>query len=106
MALGLSLMFLATFFAACGGLAGSNTSAGSVDPNETAATVNGTVITMQEVDRAVKQQAQGQESKLSPLELAGARLQSLQTLVEQEVMYQKAQKEGTVPSDDEVTAEV
>ncbi|HMS40472.1 MAG TPA: SurA N-terminal domain-containing protein, partial [Pyrinomonadaceae bacterium] len=28
--------------------------------NETAATVNGKAITMQEVDRAVKQQAQGQ----------------------------------------------
>jgi parvulin-like peptidyl-prolyl isomerase len=105
--LGLSLVFSGILFAACGG--GSSTgsgSSGSVDANETAAKVNGTVITMQEVDRAVKQQAQGQESKLSPLELAGARLQVLQTLIEQEVMFQKAQKEGTVPSDDDITVEL
>src|SRR4030095_5731731 len=69
-------------------------------------TVNGVTIKMEEVDRAVKQQAQGQEAKLSPLELAGARLQVLQSLIEQEVMYQKAQKENTVPSDEDVTAEV
>ena len=84
----------------------SNSTPGTVDPNETAAKVNGKVITMEEVDRAVKQQAQGQESKLSPLELAGARLQVLQTLVEQEVMYQKAEKDGTVPSEEDVTGEV
>ena len=77
-----------------------------VDPNATAATVNGKVITMEEVDRAVKQQAQGQESRLSPLELAGARLQVLQSLIEQEVMFQKAEKEGVVPTDEEVTAEI
>ncbi|MBK9439664.1 MAG: SurA N-terminal domain-containing protein [Chloracidobacterium sp.] len=95
----------AAFFAACGGPA-ANVATGGVDPNETAATVNGKVIKMEEVDRAVKQQAQGQESKLSPLELAGARLQVLQNLVEQEVMFQKAEKEATVPTDEEVSAEV
>jgi len=61
---------------------------------------------MQEVDRAVKQQAQGQESKMSPLELAGARLQVLDTLIQQEVMFQKAEKEGTVPSEEDITAEI
>lgn len=100
------ILALATaFFAACSG-APSGNSAGGVDPNETAAKINGKVITMEEVDRAVKQQAQGQESKLSPLELAGARLQVLQGLIEQEVMYQKAEKENMVPTDDEVTVEV
>jgi parvulin-like peptidyl-prolyl isomerase len=79
---------------------------GNVDPNETAATVNGKVIKMEDVERAVKQQAQGQESKLSPLELAGARLQVLQSLIEQEVMFQKAEKEGVVPKDEDVTAEI
>ena len=98
----------AAFLGACGGGAGvSNTgSAGSVDPNETAATVNGTAIKMEDVERAVKQQAQGQESRLSQLELTGARLQVLQSLVEQEVMYQKAQKENAVPTDDQVNAEI
>lgn len=102
---GLTLAVFAVMMTACGP-AGPANSAGVVDPNETAAKVNGKTITMQEVDRAVKQQAQGQESKLSPLELAGARLQVLETLIQQEVMFQKAEKEGTVPSDEEITAEI
>jgi len=98
------LSSLVAFAAACGG--GSSLTTGGVDPNETAATVNGKAIKMEEVERSVKQQSHGEEAKLSPLELAGARLQVLQSLIEQEVMFQKAEKEGTVPSDDEVTAEV
>ncbi|HEX8637656.1 MAG TPA: SurA N-terminal domain-containing protein, partial [Pyrinomonadaceae bacterium] len=73
--------------------------------NETAATVNGKAIKLEEVERVLKQQAQGQEANLSPLELAQARLQILENLVQQEVMYQKAEKEGTVPKDEDVTAE-
>ncbi len=99
------LAVMAVILGACGGPGASNSATG-VDPNETAATVNGKAITMEEVERAVKQQAQGQESKLSPLELAGARLQVLQSLIEQEVMFQKAEKEGTVPSDEDVTSEI
>ena len=99
----LVLSLVAAFAAACGeaGPVGGPNS----DPNATAATVNGKAITMEEVERAVKQQSQGQEGRLSQLELAGARLQVLQSLVEQEVMYQKAEKEQTLPTDDEVTAE-
>ncbi|HTK37525.1 MAG TPA: SurA N-terminal domain-containing protein [Pyrinomonadaceae bacterium] len=100
------LAVFAAFLGACGGAGGPSNSVGGVDPNETAATVNGKVIKMEDVDRAMKQQTQGQESRLSPLELAGARLQVLQSLIEQEVMYQKAEKEGTVPSEDDVTAEI
>jgi len=100
------MLIFAAVFSACGGKAGNSTTGAPVDSNETAAKVNGKVITMQEVDRAVKQQAQGQEAKLSPLELAAARLQVLQTLVESEVMYQKAEKENLVPTDDEVNGEV
>ena len=98
------LVSVVVFIAACSG--GTGSTAGTVDPNETAASVNGTPITMEAVERSIKQQARGQEIRLSPLELAGARLQVLQTLIEQEVMYQKAEKENVVPSDDEVTAEV
>jgi parvulin-like peptidyl-prolyl isomerase len=101
----LILAMVAAFAAACGsgGPVGPN---GGVDLNATAATVNGKAITMEEVERAVKQQAQGQEGRLSQLELAGARLQVLQSLVEQEVMFQKAEKEGAVPSDEEITTEL
>ncbi len=84
----------------------SGTSANGIDPNETAATVNGKAIKLEEVERAIKQQGQGQEDKLSPLELAQARLQVLDTLIQNEVLYQKAEKENTVPSDEDVTAEV
>lgn len=99
------LAFVASslFVVSCGG---PGSSGDANDPNSTAATVNGQVIKREEVERAIKQQAQGQEANLSPLELASARLQVLQTLIQQEVMFQKAQKEGTVPTDEEVTAEI
>jgi parvulin-like peptidyl-prolyl isomerase len=102
---GAALTLSAVLFTACGSSGLSNSVSG-VDPNETAAKVNGKPITMQEVDRAVKQQAGGQESKLSPLELASARLQVLETLIQQEVMFQKAEKEGTIPSEDDITVEI
>lgn len=103
---GAALAISAGLMAACGSPGPTNSGSSGVDPNETAAKVNGKAITMQEVDRGVKQQTQGQDSKLSPLELAGARLQVLQSLVEQEVMFQKAEKEGAVPTEEEITAEI
>jgi parvulin-like peptidyl-prolyl isomerase len=105
-ALAVGLAGAAVFAAACGSGGPSTGGPSKVDPNETAAKVNGKIITMEEVDRSVKQQAQGQESKFSPLELAGARLQVLQNLIEQEVMYQKAEKENLVPTEDEITVEI
>jgi parvulin-like peptidyl-prolyl isomerase len=72
---------------------------------EAAAKVNGKVITNEEVERAVKEQAQGQEAKLSQLELAQVRLQALNSLIQGEVMFQKAESEKTVPTDDEITTE-
>ncbi|MFL6467481.1 MAG: SurA N-terminal domain-containing protein [Pyrinomonadaceae bacterium] len=99
-----TLFTFAAFLAGCGGST-SGPDAGGNDPNETAATVNGKPIKMEEVDRAIKQQAQGQENRLSALELAAGRLQVLQSLIEQEVMYQKAEKEGVLPSDEEVNGE-
>jgi len=88
--------------------AGSNTNGSDttsdVDPNEVAATVNGTSIKLVEVERMIKQQAQGQESKLSQLELAQYRLRALEQLIQQEVMFQKAEGEATIPTDEEVSA--
>ncbi len=97
------LAFITIGFGACGNNAATTTTTNA--PAGNAATVNGKAITMEEVERAVKQQAQGQESKLSPLELAQARLQVVQSLIQQEVMYQKADKEKAVPTDDKVTEE-
>ena len=77
----LTITLAAAFLAACGNApTPGNSGSTNVDPNETAAKVNGKVIKMEDVDRAVKAQAQGQDNKLSPLELAGARLQVLQSL--------------------------
>lgn len=86
----------------CGPAAGP----GTPGTGGNAATVNGKAITMEQVERAIKQQTQGQDGKLSPLELANARLQVLDGLIQQEVMYQKAEKEGVVPSEEAVNAEL
>lgn len=101
--LAVAVLAIATLtFTGCPGGSTPGNSGGTVSPGDTAATVNGKAIKMEEVEKAIKAQAQGQESRLSPLELATARLQVLQTLVQQEVMYQKAEAEKTIPTDDEV----
>src|SRR5205085_4842718 len=51
----------------------------------------------------IRQQFQGDWNNLSPLEQAQARLQALDTLVQKEVLFQRAEKEGLLPKDDEVT---
>lgn len=103
----LSLLIATLAFSSCnnGTTMTNSNGSGTVDPNETAATVNGKAIKLEEIERGLKQQTQGQDNRLSPLELAAARLQILQGLIEQEVMFQKAEKEGSVPTDEEVTAE-
>ncbi len=92
------LAFVVLNFTGC-----PNTTGGGA--TDAAATVNGKTITMEEVERAVKQQAQGQESKLSQLELTSARLQVLEGLIQTEVMFQKAEKESTVPNEEDITSE-
>lgn len=84
---------------------GCGSSPASGTKGDAAATVNGKPITKEQVDKVLKQQGQGQEGKLSPLELAQARLQILDSLIQQEVMFQKAEKESTVPKEEDVTAE-
>ena len=92
----LALAAAAAFsLAACGG---AKTGGGGKD---VAATVNGKDITLGEVDRIVNQQAQGQQ--MSTLQQAAARLQVLDRLIERQVLFARAEKEKTVPTDDEVT---
>jgi len=90
-------------FTACGPATGGGSETGS---GEIAANVNGKPIKMEQVERVIKAQMQGQESRVSPLELAQARLQVLDQLIQQEVMYQKAETEKTVPTDEKVTEEL
>lgn len=102
------LMIAGLVFAACNPNPSGTTTGGdeTVDPNETAATVNGKAIKLEEVERELKQQAAGQESSLSPMELAAARLEVLQTLIQQEVLFQKAEAEQVVPNEEDITAAV
>jgi parvulin-like peptidyl-prolyl isomerase len=96
---------LSLVFAACGSTGsgssggGTGTSGGATD---VAATVNGKNVMLSEVDRLINQQFQGQQAKLSPLELAQARLQVLETLIQKEVLFQRAEKDGLLPKDDEI----
>jgi peptidyl-prolyl cis-trans isomerase SurA len=81
-------------------------SGGSADSksNLVAATVNGKNIMMAEVERGVSQQSGGNQSKLSQLELAQARLQILGSLIQREVLFQRAEREKALPTEDQITA--
>jgi parvulin-like peptidyl-prolyl isomerase len=70
---------------------------------DVAASVNGKEITLAEVDRVISQQTGGQQAQLSPLELGARRLQVLDDLIKQEVLFQRAEKEKLLPGDDEIT---
>lgn len=71
--------------------------------NTVAATVNSKKIMLAEVERIIHQQSQGKESHLSAHELAQARLQVLDRLIQREVLFQRAQQEKLLPSEDEIT---
>ena len=71
---------------------------------DVAATVNGKEITLAEVDRLISQQTQGQQ--LQTLQLAAARLQALDNLIQREAVYLRTEKEKTVPTDDEITTTI
>jgi parvulin-like peptidyl-prolyl isomerase len=92
----LSLSFLAS---SCGD---GNSSAGAGGGDEVAATVNGVKILIKDVDRVIALQLGGQEGQLSQVEQAAARIQALDSLITQEALYQQAQKESIVPSEDEI----
>jgi parvulin-like peptidyl-prolyl isomerase len=70
--------------------------------NSVAATVNGQKIMMSEVDRGLSQQTGNKQSDLSALQLAQARLQILSNLIQREVLFQRAQREKLLPTEDEI----
>lgn len=95
---------LAAAFAACNN--GKSAGGGGNKDTAVAATVNGKNISLKDVDQSISQQTGGQQAKLSPLELANARLQSLQGLIQEEVLFQRAEKEKLLPRDEEVAQEI
>ena len=83
-------------------IAGCSSGPESAD-NTVAATVNGKKIMSQEVERIIHQQAEGKESQMSAHDLAQARLSVLDKLIQREVLFQRAEQEKVLPSEDEIT---
>jgi peptidyl-prolyl cis-trans isomerase SurA len=81
-------------------------SGGSSDNTDSlvAASVNGKNIMLKDVERAVSAQSGGKQAQLSQLELAQARLQVLGSLIQREVLFQRADRENLKPTEDEITA--
>lgn len=102
----LGLMTLAMLIALAGNACKGGGGAGSGTDNTVAATVNGKSIMMAEVEKLIKQQAQGQQDKMSPLQLAQARLGVLDKLIQREVLYQRAQKENLLPNEEQITGAI
>ncbi len=101
----LSLFLSSLLFLSCG-QSGATSSSSSGSKGEAAAVVNGTKITLAEVDRVTNEQAQGQQNQLSQLELAAARLRVLEGLVTNEILYQKAKRDNLIPSDQDVNSAI
>ena len=92
---------------AAGALLISACGSGAETPdNAVAATVNGKKIMSQEVERVIHQQAQGKESQMSSHDLAQTRLTVLDKLIQREVLFQRAEQEKLLPTDDEITSTI
>jgi parvulin-like peptidyl-prolyl isomerase len=77
-------------------------------PLEVAAKVGSREIALKQVDSTIKQQldASGGSASMTPAELVAARLSVLDNLIQEEALFQKAQKESLVPDDTKVNQEV
>lgn len=89
-------------FSACSKDGGSDPSA----PNTVAATVDGRPIMSAEVERQISLQAGGKQSQLSQLQIAQARLQVLDRLVQREVLFQRAEREKLLPTEDQINSAI
>ena len=79
------------------------TSGGSeAKDNTVAATVNGRNIMLQEVERTLNKQTGGKPEQLNQLQLAQARLQILDGLIQREVMFQRAEREKLLPTEQQI----
>jgi len=86
------------------GLVLNGCSSGSSEAKDqmVAATVNGRNIMMQEVERAINQQTGGNPSTLNQLQMAQARLQVLNNLIQREVLFQRAEREKLLPTEAQI----
>ena len=93
------LALVSISFGACSSGGGSDSKDSLV-----AASVNGKNIMLSEVEQSVSRQAEGKQAQLSQLELAQARLAVLSSLIQREVLFQRAEREKTLPTEDQITA--
>jgi parvulin-like peptidyl-prolyl isomerase len=102
------LTITASFLAAILLTTGACSQSGGSDSQDSmvAATVNGKNIMLAEVERGVSQQAGGKQAQLSQLELAQARLQMLGSLIQREVVFQRADREKLLPTEEEISAAI
>ncbi|HEY0079403.1 MAG TPA: SurA N-terminal domain-containing protein [Pyrinomonadaceae bacterium] len=99
----ISITALAFLLAACGSKTGSGADAAN---SSVAASVNGKEIMLSDVERIINQQTEGQQGQLSSLQLAAARLQVLDNLIRQQVLFQRAEKENLLPKDAEIDSAI
>lgn len=83
-------------------IAGCSAGGSATSDNMVAATVNGRNIMMQEVERSVNRQANGNPAALSQLALAQARLTVLDGLIKREVLFQRAEREKVLPTEAQI----
>ena len=96
------LVFVTSIMASAFVLSGCGAGGSEAKDNMVAATVNGKSIMLKEVERGVTQQAGGKQAQLSQLEMAQARLQVLSNLVQREVLFQRAEREKLLPTEDQI----
>lgn len=90
-----------------GALALASCQNGGTDPeSDVVATVGSREITLRQADIVIKEQlAASPGTALTSAELASARLTVVETLIQEEALYQKAQQENLAPDDSKVTQE-
>ncbi len=90
--------------AACSALGLLLTSCNKPVSSDVAATVNGRPITYSELNRAIAAQFRNAPLKTNPDQETGVRLEALRALIDNEIMLQRAEKEGLLASDGDVDA--
>ena len=83
-------------------LSGCASGGSEAKDNTVAATVNGRNIMLQEIERSLSQQTGGKPEQLSQLQLAQARLQILDGLIQREVLFQRAEREKLLPTEQQI----
>jgi peptidyl-prolyl cis-trans isomerase SurA len=103
---GISIFLLCLLAVAFATLTACSSGGTDAKENTVAATVNGKEIKLAEVERTVSQQAGGQQASLSALQLAQARLQVLGSLIQREVLFQRAEREKLLPTEEQITSAI